>query len=458
MQACMDPRLFSPWFSNPDDWTAWFTFLRAVFGLPMSKEHREIYKECTERTDTPKDWFREVWVIAGRRGGKSQVLAIMAVYLSVFVDWQKYLNPGERGRIMCIATDRKQARVIFSYIEAFFRNVDMIRPMLIRPLQEELHLSNNINIEVHTATFRGIRGYTVVAALFDEIAFFRSEETANPDREILDALRPGMASIPKSMLFCASSPYAKRGVLYESFRDYYGKNDKETLVWKAPTRRMNPTIPQEWLDKQFQKDPAHAAAEYGAEFRTDVELFVPREVVEQCVEAGRFEQAPEAGVHYQAFVDPSGGSQDSMTLAIAHLENDAPVIDAMRERKPPFSPDDVVDEFCSLMKRYSISYVQGDRYAGEWPRERFRVHGVLYEVCKKTKSDIYREFLPLLMSKECTLLDNKIGIEQLCSLERRTARGGRDSIDHPIGAHDDVSNVIAGVCVDTVANKPLEIW
>jgi hypothetical protein len=30
-------------------------------------------------------------------------------------------------------------------------------------------------------------------------------------------------------------------------------------------------------------------------------------------------------------------------------------------------------------------------------------------------------------------------------LERRTARGGRDSIDHAAGAHDDLANVVAGL-------------
>ena len=34
---------------------------------------------------------------------------------------------------------------------------------------------------------------------------------------------------------------------------------------------------------------------------------------------------------------------------------------------------------------------------------------------------------------------------QLCSLERRTARGGKDSIDHPPGGHDDLANAVAGV-------------
>ena len=38
-------------------------------------------------------------------------------------------------------------------------------------------------------------------------------------------------------------------------------------------------------------------------------------------------------------------------------------------------------------------------------------------------------------------------INKLCSLERRVARSGKDSINHPDGAHDDVINAAAGALV-----------
>ena len=140
-----------------------------------------------------------------------------------------------------------------------------------------------------------------------------------------------------------------------------------------------------------------------------------------------------------------------MTLAIAHMEHrnseKVVIVDAIRERRPPFSPEGVVDEFCQLLKTYGITSVRGDRYAGEWPRERFRVHGIQYELSDKTTSDIYRDFLPIVNSKQCDLLDHKRLFTQLVNLERRTSRGGRDLIGHPPGAHDDIANAVAGVVV-----------
>jgi hypothetical protein len=95
------------------------------------------------------------------------------------------------------------------------------------------------------------------------------------------------------------------------------------------------------------------------------------------------ERAPVFGVSYTAFVDPSGGSADSMAMAIGHRQDGATIIDAMRERRPPFSPEDVVGEFAALLRDYRISKVTGDRYGGEWPRERFRAFCIAYEPAGK---------------------------------------------------------------------------
>jgi hypothetical protein len=151
-------------------------------------------------------------------------------------------------------------------------------------------------------------------------------------------------------------------------------------------------------------------------------------------------------VRYHAFVDPSGGSADSMSLAIGHREDDVVVLDALREIKPPFSPESAVAEFSQLLKSYHVSQITGDRYAGEWPRERFRDHGISYEPAQKPKSDLYRDLLPAINSRKIDLLEHPRLLTQLVSLERRTARGGRDSIDHPPNTHDDLANAIAGLC------------
>jgi hypothetical protein len=183
-------------------------------------------------------------------------------------------------------------------------------------------------------------------------------------------------------------------------------------------------------------------------FRSDLEAFVPRETVEASVMRGIRELPPMPGLSYVGFADPSGGSSDSFTLAVAHAENGRGVLDLIREIRPPFSPESVVIEYAAVLKSYGIYRVTGDRYAGIWPTERFQQHGISYEPAEKSKSDWYRELLPLLNSARVDLLDHDRCTNQLCSLERRSSRGtGRDIIDKPTGSHDDVANSVAGALV-----------
>jgi hypothetical protein len=112
IDACLDEALFAGWFRDPRTWSAWFTFLRAIFGLAMSDADRMVFNQCTSRDEPPAGGAREAWLVVGRRGGKSLILALTAVFLASFMDWLPYLAPGERGTIMVLAADRRQARVI----------------------------------------------------------------------------------------------------------------------------------------------------------------------------------------------------------------------------------------------------------------------------------------------------------------------------------------------------------
>jgi hypothetical protein len=210
---------------------------------------------------------------------------------------------------------------------------------------------------------------------------------------------------------------------------------------------MNPHVDMSWIADQFAEDQVAAEAEYNAEFRSDVQSFIDIEIVTACVVRGRYELPFVKGVKYEAFCDLAGGGADAMTLAIAHRLDDIAIIDAIREIKPPSSPEAVIIEFAELLKSYGLFRVKGDRYAMAWPRERFRLQGINYEQSARPKSELYQSFLPLLNSGKVELLDNAVLVSQLANLERRTARGGRDSIDHPSGSnyHDDVCNSVAGV-------------
>jgi hypothetical protein len=356
--------------------------------------------------------------------------------------------PGENGTLMIVAADRRQARVIMRYCIGLLRSVPMLSHQIESVTRESITLKNRIVIEIHTASFRTTRGYTCVTALLDELAYWEvDEDSASPDIEVINAIRPGMATIPEAMLLCASSPHARRGALWDAHRKHYGQEHDPVLVWQAPTRAMNASVPQSYIDSHMADDPARAAAEYLAQFRSDLESFVAREAAEACISWGVRERPPLRDVAYVGFIDPSGGSSDAMALCVGHLDHnkETVVIDALREAKPPFSPEIVTSEFCALLRSYYVSAISGDRYGGEWPIEQFAKYGVRYESAAKPKSGLYTDLLPLVNSRRIDLLDHSKTINQLIGLERRSIRGGGSSIDHGPNQHDDLINTVAGV-------------
>lgn len=447
------------WYGT--DWLAWRAFVKTLFGESLTHDELALFRQCTELDVPPGRRLSEAWLPVGRRGGKSRILALIAVHLACCYDWTPYLVPGESGVISVLAALRPQARAIMGYVKAALKHPKLERLVAGKMLAESVELKGQVTIEVVTASITAVRSRTMIAALCDEIAFWRSDEdSANPDEEILNALRPAMATIPGRMLLGASSRYARRGVLWEAYRNYYGKVEGP-LVWSADTQTMHPSIDQDFLREEYEKDPVAAAAEYGLEFRSDIAAFVLREAVEALIDTGVYERPPISGIAYRAFVDPSGGSSDSMTLAIAHAERGTAYLDLLREVRPPFSPESVVREFTDTLRQYRVDVVRGDHYGGLWPRERFAVNGITYEVSEATKSDIYQAWLPLINASRMRLLDNTRLLNQTCSLERKVSRAGKDSIDHPPGGHDDVVNVAAGalvIAIDPAAVAMDSLW
>jgi hypothetical protein len=225
------------------------------------------------------------------------------------------------------------------------------------------------------------------------------------------------------------------------------------LVAQGPSRAFNPDLPQSVVDRALERDPLANRAEFLAEFRTDVEALLTIEAVNAVVDPGVKERAPDLNYAYTAFVDPSGGSSDSMTLAIGHKQGETEILDLVREVKAPFSPEAVVEEFAATMQRYRCSRCIGDRYAGAWPAEQFMKAGIHLDPSEKTKNQIYIDVLPLINSRAVRLLDNDRLTAQLVGLERSTKAGGQDRIDHRRHGHDDVANAAAGALVFAYAGS-----
>ena len=307
------------------------------------------------------------------------------------------------------------------------------------PAKEAIDLTNRVRITVQTANWRRVRGRKVLAVICDEIATWWSDETnANPDHEISNALRASMLGVKGALLLCTASPYARKGTMWDAFTTHYAADGDPVLFWKAPTWEMYPGVDREFLDLERERDPVVFAAEYGAEFRHDLDGFIAREVVDAIVVKGRVGIPPQPGVRHVAFVDTSGGSgKDSLTIAIARADGTKAQLCRVTEWKAPYSPVDKAVEVAAMAREYEVSKVVGDNFSGGVWADLVRKQGTTYEATKRTRSDIYSEFLPLANSDLVELLDHDRTIKQLLALERRTSAAGQDSIDHPKHGHGD---------------------
>ncbi|MGC1581340.1 MAG: hypothetical protein WA766_07645 [Candidatus Acidiferrales bacterium] len=451
VEAMESPQYFGPWFRRSafrkrDSWRQWKCFLRGLFGLPMTVEELEIFHELTGRATAPTQAFNECFIVAGRRAGKSRISATIGAYVAAFRDYGAVLSPGETAVVMLLAADKRQARILKNYIDAFFTEIPTLAALVESRTLETIVLKNRVTIEVHSSGYRNVRGFSLTLVIADEISFWPADaESANPANETLIAVRPGLATIPGSLLLAISSPYSKKGPLFEAFRDHYGKDDSRVLVMRAATVTLNPTINSLTIAAARLRDGVSARSEWDGEFRSDLESLFGVEAIERVVASGRYELPAYSGYTYYAFVDSSGGVSDAMVLSIAHYEAIA-VVDKIVEVVPPFSPEQVTREFCGILKKYRVSEVTGDRYGAQWVAESFEKLGIRYRPSERNRSEIYLEFLPAVMSAQVKLLDNRKLVNQLTNLERRTGRN-RDIVDHGAGQHDDVANAVAGVCI-----------
>jgi hypothetical protein len=360
--------------------------------------------------------------------------------------------PGERLKVLCLARNTLQAHAVFDFIAGIFDSIAVFGGMIIHRTADCLTLSNGVDIEVRAATFggAGLRGLSAAAVIGDEAAHWDTNDAAkNADTEILNACRPMLATT-HGMLAIISSPYTERGEVFELYRDHYGpKSDPGILVVHGGTRTFNPDLPQHVIDRAMKRDPDDAAAEYMAQFRSnEAAALIARNAVMACVMHGRYELKPAPDVSYFGVVDPSGlGGKDSYALAIGHRHpiTERLVIDCVREWQTGV-PTAVSAEAAKLLRSYRISTVFGDPWGSNWVRQPLRELGIEFAQLPMTKSEAYLEFLGICNSGAVELLEHEKAIEQICSLQRRTGRSGRDSVDARGGAPEDIANVIAAVC------------
>jgi hypothetical protein len=115
-KALEDPGLLGSVLDGPSSHT-WRSLLIAAMGEPLTPEELKTFTQYTGRKVSPSQGVDELWCCVGRRGGKSRAMAALAIYLAGLCDYSDKLAKGERGVVLLLAPDMKQAKVLLDYAE-----------------------------------------------------------------------------------------------------------------------------------------------------------------------------------------------------------------------------------------------------------------------------------------------------------------------------------------------------
>jgi hypothetical protein len=274
--------------------------------------------------------------------------AALAVYLALFQPHK--LARGETGHVLVLAATQDQARGVFQYCCGFVEGSDALRREVKAITAHEIRLANDVVIAVHANSFRSVRGRTLLACIFDEVAFWRDEASAMPDVEVYRAVMPSLLA-SAGTLIAISTPYRRSGLLHAKHRDHYGIAGDDVLVVQGDSATFNPTLSAALIEGHRASDPEAATAEWDAQFRTDLVQFLPEDLIEMAIDRSRPpELPPQPGVRYQCFVDASGGRHDAFTVCLGHKDSAGRfVCDVLRGKEPPFDCQEVTREYVALV-------------------------------------------------------------------------------------------------------------
>ena len=426
--------------------------LKSVYGGRLTKNEQARIKHYTGKEELSLRGYNEADFIIGRKGGKSDKLASnIGIYEAVHGGHEKKLSVGERGYVVVIAQNLNTAQVVFRYIKAKLLRSPRMKPMIENVKAKEIDLTNGITIATIPCNNVAIRGLAVCCCICDEVGFWRSNKTgANPDYEIINAIKPAMATFDNPKLIKISSPYTKQGVLHDDFDKR--RQHEDIIIWNVPTWEMNPSISKKFFEDEKKKDYHNFQREYGANFADSISVFLPPITINAAVAKGITRRQYQIGKSYFAAIDPAFKS-DLFTFTIAHIEAGNRIqfdviIGFKGSPSVPLNMEATIVRITETLKEFDIRKVSGDQYCAAPVKQQFAKHNVFYEQVSftpATKREIYENLKSLFLSAKVELLDHPQSVAELKSVEKRLTALDNIQISKPKHGNtgDDYADVIA---------------
>lgn len=432
--------------------------LRAQYGLPLNDEQLEIFDKLTDGQKYIPGYERSEGVyVLGARSGKSFLSSIIALYESTVREprYRKYLNPGERGYVIIVATRLLQSQMIIGASCLRMLENSRIAHFVSDAIACEILLTNDISILSIPCSSTAGRGLPILTLLLDEAAWYR-QEGPKQDVEIFRALRPRMSQFFGAKFLAISTPASKQGLLFDLYEEGIDK-DRPTpgrLTVHGSTLEINPEVDPEFLLSEKRRDPENYDREFMALFCEQVDSFFPADKLRLCFTLSG-DVSFDNQFRYHCAVDQSGLSgKDRFAMSIAHREKDGVIIDISRTWATK-SGDKIIAEIKETVNPYGISTISVDRYSGGWVKEAFGRQGFEVEV-RDLLPPIYVNMKSLVIANRVSLPDTKGLKEGLLQTVAFYGKSNKLSIGHERtseGHGDEADSVATAVWLASKSNS-----
>lgn len=444
----VDILTFASAYVGLEPYPAQAVLLKCIYGLPLNDNDMALYPQLagglTSQHGVDSEAVEAI-IACGARGGKSKIItSLCALYESIVKAplWRSKLQSGEVGYCTIIATRREQAQAI---IQANCANLLQNSPKLSgylieEPLKAQIELANGMSIISLPCNSTAARGLPIFCAIFDEIAHFYVEGVRAADT-IYDSLIPRLAQFPGAKTIFPSTPSAKQGLFWDFFRE--GFDVPGRVTFQASTRLLNPTIPQEFLDRMKRRNPDNYAREFDAQFAERVSGFFNPDTLNACFMLVD-DIEPSLEYQYSCGIDQSGLSgEDMFGLAIMHQDRNGNLLtDAVRSWAAT-KLDDVIPEIRAIAQKYHCDIVLHDRYAAGWVSSTLTQAGLRCDI-RPQLPIVYNNFKALVTAGKVRLIDNAELRNGLFNTVAYYGRNNALSIAHERGAggHADMADAV----------------
>jgi hypothetical protein len=293
----------------------------------------------------------------------------------------------------------------------------------------------------------GARGRSLTDFALDESAFFRDASYKVNDQEIF---RAGAARVlPGGQTIVASTPWAQAGLLYELWRDNYGK-PKDALVAHAPTLLLHDSeMTRGIVERERRRDPDNARREFDAEFMTSgTTVFFEAGAVDAAVTDDPYE--PRHGDTIAAGGD-FGFRSDSSALVMVALREGTLHVYAGVEKRPepgmPLKPSETVAAFAKCIAG-RCAYLMADQHYREAIAEHLEAHDLSYAPAPGQPAESYVRARMLLREGKVRIHGLEFRdrlLQQMREVQGKPTSGGGMSIVHPRwsqGGHGDLVSAL----------------